>query len=57
MEKIFAILLFVKPISHTEYKIMVNIVYVDKTSKFSFCKSFTVILKAETGHHNQVKAP
>ena len=38
-------------------KIIVNNVYVDKTSKFSFCKSFTVILEAETGHHNQVKAP
>ena len=52
MEKIFA-----KLIPYTEYKIMVNIVHVDKTSKFSFCKSFTVILEAETGHHNQVKAP
>ena len=50
MEKIFAI-------PHTEYKIMVNIVYVDKTSKFSFCKSFTVMIEAETGHPNQVKAP
>ena len=36
---------------------MVDNVYVDKTSKFSFCKSFTVMLEAETGHHNQVKAP
>ena len=52
MEKIFA-----KLIPHTEYKIMLHNVYVDKPSKFSFCKSFTVILGAETGHHNQVKAP
>ena len=49
--------MFAKLIPYTEYKIMVNSVYVDKTSKFSFCKSFTVILGAGTGHHNQVKAP
>ena len=48
---------FVKLIPYTEYEIMVNNVYVDETSKFSFCKSFTVMLEAETGHHNQVKAP
>ena len=50
MEKIFAV-------PHTEYKIMVNIGYVDNTSKFSFCKSFTVMIEAEKGHPNQVKAP
>ena len=49
MAKIFA-----KLIPYTEYKIILNNVYVDRTSKFSFCKSFTVMLEAETGH--QIKS-